>query len=344
MESPASNFYPVRISDIRSETEDVKTFFLAETPPYRAGQFLTILSPGGKERRSYSFSSDTGTDRYAAITVKRIHNGLMSRYMFDKARPGDTLQVSGPSGFFVLPENIDAYEQVFFMAAGIGITPVFSLIKSLLLNHPLVRVALIYSSRSITETVFYDQLQSLAATYKERFHIEYLFSTAADLSRARLNKLLLPKLIGEHLRTEKAKALFYVCGPFVYMRMVLLALEEAYISAENVKKENFNTAVIQQKFAPPDTGSHHVTIQYNGEQFHFNSAYPDTILSSAQKHNIALPYSCGNGICGTCAAQCIKGKVWHRNNEVLTEKELKAGLVLTCTGYPINGDVTLEIE
>jgi ferredoxin-NADP reductase len=339
-----SGFYPVLISGIRFETGDVKTFTLAKDIPYKAGQFLTLLSPNGKERRSYSFSSEPGTDRYPAITVKRVQNGLMSRYLFDVARPGDALYISDPSGFFVLPENIDAYEQVFFMAAGIGITPVFSLIKALLLNHPHIKVTLIYSSRSITGTVFYDELQLLAEKYKTTFRIEYLFSTAADLSHARLNKLLLPRMIDEYLYTDRSKALFYICGPFVYMRMVLLALEEAYIPAENIKKENFNTAVIQRRSVPPDTGSHHVSIQYKGKQFRFASAYPDTILSSAQKHGIALPYSCGNGICGTCAALCTSGKVWHRNNEVLTGKELKSGLVLTCTGYPVDGDVTLEIN
>lgn len=343
MDLRPADFHRVTISGIRPETSGVKTFILADTISYKAGQFLTILSPDGKERRSYSFSTEPAIDKYPAITVKRVNNGLMSRYLIDAIKPGDTVYVSDASGFFVLPDDMDAYEQVFFMAAGIGITPVFSLIKSLLLQHPHISVILVYSNRSITDTVFYEELEALKNQHAQ-FGIEYLFSTSPDLSRARLNKLMLPSILNEHLKTEKVKALFYVCGPFMYMRMVLLALEEAYIPAENIKKENFSTAAIRQKLAPPDTGSHNVTVSYRGQQFRFTSGYPDTILSSAQKQHIALPYSCENGICGTCAALCTRGKVWHRNNEVLTDKELKNGLILTCTGYPVDGDVTLEIN
>lgn len=340
----------IRISAIKQETENVKTFVLeqanGEQLDYAAGQFLTfIFNQGDKEeRRSYSFSSSPVMDEVASITVKRIPNGIYSRYFIDKAKVGDELYVMGAAGLFTLPDNIDDYEQIFLLAAGIGITPVYSIIKTLLHDRPGKKITLIYSNRTTEDAVFHTQLNILAAKYPESFRIEYLYSSSFNLGRARLSKWLLPTLLQEYAVTDKSKMLFYLCGPFSYMRMVVLSLEEQGINNSQIKKENFNTELPPSKLSiPPDTQQHQVKLYIQGKEYEFICKYPDTILNAAKKNSILLPYSCETGRCGSCAARCLQGKVWLSYNEVLTSTDLEKGITLTCTGYPINGDITLEI-
>ncbi|WP_276134634.1 flavin reductase family protein [Polluticoccus soli] len=337
-------FRLVQILDIHQETSDVKTFVLNEEMDYRAGQFLTVLSQDGNQRRSYSFSTAPGIDKNPAITVKRVANGVVSRHLIDELKPGDHISVSGPFGFFTLPDDMTSYRQVVLLAAGVGITPILSLLRSLLSEFPDVHTTLIYSNSSKKSAIFYSELQELEHLHPNKLVAEFLFSNSPNLLRARLNKQFLPELLHQHLKADNEKTLFYLCGPFPYMRMVQLALEEENVPAQNIKKENFNTSVITQKLEPPDKESHSVSITFKGERRVFETAYPDTILSSAKKAGLELPYSCENGICGSCVAQCTHGKVWHRNNEVLTDAELKKGLILTCTGYPVEGNIELTIK
>jgi ring-1,2-phenylacetyl-CoA epoxidase subunit PaaE len=341
------NYQALHITNIRQETNNVKTFVLEPSIPYKAGQFLTFVIDhhGKEERRSFSISSSPEANEPLTITVKRVDNGIYSRLLIDRAKAGDELYTSGAGGLFVLPDNISLYEQVFFFAAGIGITPVFSLIKTLLYTQPLLKIMLVYSNRNIKETVFYDELRSLQQKFSGSFKVEFLFSSSFDLSRARLSKQLLPVLLNEYAATTKEKMLFYTCGPFSYMRMVLLALEEQNISVNNVKKENFNTEVRPLiKAIPPDILPHKITVNKGMDTISFLSQYPSTILQAAKKNGYVLPYSCETGRCGSCAVKCVKGNVWMSNNEVLTAKDIEKQLILTCVGYPINGDIELDIH
>lgn len=346
----AAQYRPVRITAIKQEAPHVKTFTLAAIDglpiPYAAGQFLTFVfnRHGHEERRSFSFSSSPVIDEQLSVTLKRVANGAWSRYFIDDARVGDVLQTTGAAGLFTLPADAVHYHQVFFFAAGIGITPVYSLIKTILHTQPHLQVVLVYSNSAREEAVFYDELKTLLAQYPSRLKIEFLFSNAFNLSRARLSKWLLPALLKEYAEGLHNDTLFYLCGPFTYMRMVVITLEELGIPAGNVKKENFDTSRPVQRQMPPDTQPHRVTLHYNnGAQQTITCTYPDTILQSARLQGIALPYSCEAGRCGSCAALCTNGKIWLSYNEVLTEKDLAVGRTLTCVGHPIGGDADLYL-
>jgi len=213
-----------------------------------------------------------------------------------------------------------------------------------LLHTTTIPIVLIYSNSNREDTVFYHELQELLQLFPGSFKVEFLFSNAFNLSRARLNKELLPKLVDEYAIAEKQHLLFYTCGPHSYMRMVIYALEEYGVSGEQIKKENFNTeAKPVIKALPPDTESHSVTVHMGKETQTILVQYPDTILSAAKKHKIALPYSCETGRCGSCAAICKSGRVWMSYNEVLMDADLAKGLILTCLGYPIEGDVDIYL-
>ena len=338
------------ITSIREETPGVKTFTITyeDGSPisYNAGQFITFVFThhGKEERRSFSISSCPVLSEPLSFTVKRIDNGAYSRLLTDRASVGDKLYITGAAGLFIIPQNINTYKQIFFFAAGIGITPIFSLVKTLLHTQPEKQIVLIYSNRSREEVVFYNKLRALAEKFPNNFKIEFLYSTSFDLSRARLSKALLPILLNEYALVPKNEMLFYICGPFPYMRMVIWSLEEQGIHDKQIRKENFNTndrKVIQAE--PPDKTTHTATVKHNGKEYIFPVTYPDTILQAAKKVGLILPYSCEVGRCGSCAAICTKGKVWLSYNEVLMDNDLKHGSILTCVGHPVDGDITIEV-
>jgi ring-1,2-phenylacetyl-CoA epoxidase subunit PaaE len=280
-----------------------------------------------------------------SIGVKRIENGLLSRTLVDRAVIGDELITIGSGGLFILPDDIKNYKQIFFFAAGSGITPVYSLIKTALYAHPHLSLVLIYSNASPEKTVFLHQLKHLLKTFGFRFHIEFLFSTILELSRARLHRGLLLEFLAKYSAALYNETLFYICGPESYMRMCTYTLQEHDVPKDNIKREDFAINAVRKRDAsPPDKNAHNVFIQFNGQEIDVLVNYPDAILQSAKKQGIVLPYSCEAGRCGSCVAKCVKGKVWHSYNEVLTEKELQQGLVLTCVGHPVGGDVELRID
>ena len=347
-EIPDNLYKILTIQQIVDEAADFKSFVFKEGHQisYQSGQFLTLVHKTGDEeiRRSYSITSSPELHEPLAIGVKRIANGFFSRKLVDNARAGDFILTTGASGFFRLPEHIRLYRTIFFFAAGSGIAPIYSLIKTVLYAYPQIRIILIYSNQSVGTTVFYSSLKELESRFEKNLHIHFLFSSIFDLRRARLNR----ELLLEFLRTEQFdpdKTLFYTCGPPSYMRMIIFMLQEQGFPGAHIKKEDFNPARrFKPGLIPPDTGTHYVNLELQGHAHRFSVIYPDTILKAAQKQKISLPYSCETGKCGSCALRCVAGEVWLSNNEVLTEKELKQGLILTCVGHPVNGDIVLRFD
>ncbi|HEY0680450.1 MAG TPA: iron-sulfur cluster-binding domain-containing protein [Chitinophagaceae bacterium] len=340
-------FKKLRITRVIEETHDVKTFELeseGENISYLAGQYLTfVFTRNGQEiRRSYSLASSPVLQEPLAITVKRVQNGTVSRPLFDHAKAGDTLITTGPGGFFVLPDVLMHDQQLFFMAAGSGIVPVFSLIKTVLYLYPGLPVILIYSSRSEKDAIYYNELKALEARNSKSLRIEFLFSLSADLMKARLNQTLLQILLQQYSRATRENILFYTCGPFPYMRMIEIELQTIGFSASQIRKEQFNTIRPPVKILPPDTDAHEVEIRINEKKHLLKVQYPQTILEAAKKNGISLPYSCEVGKCGNCVATCLHGQVWMMYNEVLLNDETRKGLVLTCSGFPVGGDVILQ--
>jgi ferredoxin-NADP reductase len=345
-----SHFQTLTITQIKEEAPGVKTFVFggpdAESIIYKPGQYLTLVVLKGEQevRRSYSITSSPVVQEPLSIGVKRIANGVFSRHLIDQAQVGDQVLTIGAGGFFTLsPEMDQRVGQVFFWAAGSGITPIFSLLKTVLFGHPSVAVVLVYSNHSPQDTIFKQELDALAEQFPERLVLHYLFSTNPRLDQARLHKLLLEQLVLEYAVVPLSEILCYVCGPESYRRLCVYGLRELNVPRENIKQENFNSVKVAVKVEPPDTNPHLVTLLYRGKTFPLEVQFPDTILQAARKAKVYLPYSCETGKCGSCAAQCLEGTVWMSYNEVLTDKEVAKGLTLTCVGYPVEGDVVLQI-
>jgi ferredoxin-NADP reductase len=339
----------LRIAAIIPETSNTKRFVLEQLsgPEYRykPGQFLTLVFQGasGEERRSYSITSVAALNEPLSITVKRVENGAWSRHLIDHAQVGDELMCAGVSGMFVLPEDTSGYKQVFFLAAGSGISPVFALIKQILHSAPWLNVVLIYSNKSAADTIFYKDLIQLAEKSKGRLKIDFLFSSSNNLLKSRLNNSLLTSMLQQHQHALRPEILCYICGPLEYMDTVSITLLTEGIPRENIRKENFVVYHPETNREPEDKEPHEVRIRLSDDRVvAFTVQYPVSILQQAKKEGIHLPYSCESGQCGGCTARCTHGRVWIAYNEVLTDRELEQGLILTCQGFPVGGDIEIN--
>ncbi|NBW35409.1 MAG: ferredoxin--NADP reductase [Cytophagia bacterium] len=336
----------LKVKEIREETADTKSFVLENHQglAYQPGQFLTLVKKNlsGEIRRQYSFSSHPVLDPNPTITVKRITNGEISRWLFDEVKVGDALISNGASGFFTLPDNTQAFDTIVLLAAGSGITPLMSILKEVLHFKPHLKVVLIYSNHDEKSTIFLNTLRKLEDQFQERLRIEFLFSNAKNLMRARLGKSILEELLHLYIK-QPLKTLAYVCGPLDYRQMAVVTLIAYGIPTTQVFKEVFHTPPARQQALPPETNKHKVFISFKNETHNIEVQYPTSILKAASVNGLELPYSCEAGRCGACAATCTKGEVWMQRNEVLTDADLAKGRILTCTGFPINGDILIQI-
>ncbi|AKD03948.1 ferredoxin--NADP reductase [Pontibacter korlensis] len=346
-EISATDHYTLTITGIRQEAPDFKTFQLEPDKPleYKAGQYLTLVHTDKERdiRRSYSITSSPALQEPLSIGIKRIENGFFSRRLVDDVKIGDKVYAAGAAGLFILPDDLRPYRQVFLLAAGSGITPILSLLKTLLYTHPDVAVTLIYSNSSPSRAIYKEELEQLATAFPERLHIEFLFSNSPDLARARLYKDLLQQFVSQLAIAPLDQVLFYLCGPNSYMRMCFWVLRQVGVPDQNIRRENFNTTKAAVKQMPPDTKAHEVIVTYRGKEQKLRVEYPTTILRAALKAGIPLPYSCEAGKCGNCTARCTSGEIWMSYNGVLTERDLQKGLTLTCVSYPVGGDASLEL-
>jgi len=336
----------LKVEAIKWETPDTATFYLrninGEKIAYQAGQFITLIFAHHHDeiRRSYSLSSSPD-EELLSITVKRIENGEISRFLLTKTKVGDIWTALPPAGRFILPQHNKAGDICYF-AAGSGITPVYAHLKYLLSQSGKSKITLIYSSSNATSTLFYHEVNSLASAHPERLTVVYLFSEIGAC-RKRLNNELVISLVDQYLKYNRDTALFFICGPFVYMRMVRLTLIYMGFTDAQIRKENFVletvTVPTETKLYPPKI----IKLKFRHTEYDVAVGENQTILQAALQNNITVPYSCKAGICSSCTAICKSGKVEMTVNDVLTDTDLKHHCILTCTGHPVSDDVVIEI-
>ena len=349
----------LRVVHIHPETTDTTSYFLepvdGKTVQYRAGQFLTLIlehRDGGSHdgrlnrhevRRSYSLSSIPGEP--LRLTIKRVQNGEISRYLHDTLRVGHILTSLQPAGRFTLDENQPG--DIVMLGAGSGIIPLFALLKQTLLSNPTRRVSLLYSNTNERTIIFRTELDELHRQFADRFRLLHLLSNPADGwqgLRGRLNNVMLERLLPQLIGSSKHETTrFYVCGPSDYMRMSQFTLVFSGFRPDQIRRENF--VVESVVITPPPTTAQDRTIRikFRGRDVEIEVPAYKSILQAALDEGISLPYSCRGGRCSTCAARCLSGSVHMTINDVLTEHDLANGWVLTCTGYPESDDVVIEL-
>jgi ring-1,2-phenylacetyl-CoA epoxidase subunit PaaE len=339
-----------KVVQVRPETREAISYVLepvdGKPVQYEAGQFLTILIDHHDHelRRSYSMSSTPGVDEHLSITVKRKVNGAVSRYIQVTWREGTVFNTIAPTGIFRIDTDAGLQRNFFFVAAGSGIVPVFSLLKKVLHFEPLSRIVLIYQNFDEDRIIFHNALLELQQQFGNRFTRIDLLSNPKNSRTApkRLNNALLEQLIiAASIREEMRNTFFYTCGPLLFMKMVEFTVRVMGFEGDQIRKENFTIETIPVPRFVMEPVPRAVTVHYGKETFRFTSTYPSNILQSALNNHISLPYSCRAGRCSSCVARCLSGSVKMSVNDVLTEKDLLDGLVLTCVGFA-ETDVELQ--
>ncbi|HTJ10917.1 MAG TPA: iron-sulfur cluster-binding domain-containing protein [Dinghuibacter sp.] len=328
----------LRVTGRTNETHDTVTFRLApvEGPlaAYVPGQFLTLVF--GAVRRSFSLTSYPG-DSFYAITVKRKVNGEVSRFLQDHIFVGSVLEALPPAGRFTFTRS-DRVRDIGFIAAGSGIAPIIGLIRQALGEESGSHIWVIDQNHSEKDVIFDEELAG-HEVWLDRVSLLSAPESHAVMPR-RLNNANLETLVRELTHHDPADSLIFCCGPEALMRMAKFTLITMGFRAEQIRQEHF---VIDAPPHPPlmDASPHRVGITMHGERHAFDVAYPANILQAALAHHIPLPYSCRGGRCSSCAVRVLSGRVVMSINDVLTEKDLAEGWVLTCTGYAAT-DVELE--
>ncbi|QOI98692.1 MAG: ferredoxin--NADP reductase [Flammeovirgaceae bacterium] len=357
-EENAQHYFDLQVKNIIQETKDAITIVFEQPASgkisYKAGQFLTLIVPmGGKEvRRAYSLCSSPFVDNDLAVTVKRVDNGLMSNWLPDNLKVGNTLKVMEPMGQFTTEFNKERKRHLIMFAGGSGITPMMSIIKSILTQEPESMCSLIYCNRDIDSIIFKDELAKWETNYQGRLHVIHVLDNAPmnwQGYSGLLNHEMLVKLFERIPNWGIDKTTYLMCGPEGMMKNVETLLAQQNIPKEKIFKESFVQGTIDKEkkqevqVTAGEAKAREVTIRYDGQEYKIMVEPNRAILETALDQGIDLPYSCQSGLCTACRGKAVSGKVKLDEEEGLSQAERDAGYVLTCVGHPLTDDVVIEI-
>lgn len=355
-------FHPLVVADKRRETRDSVRLTidipseLREEFTFRAGQHLPfqIEKDGRKIRRTYSICSEQ--DSFPLQVGIRIQSdGQFSQYVDHVLNAGDSIEVMRPNGQFHV--DLDSEHRKFYLgfAAGSGITPVLSIMASILKYEPLSRFALFYGNRKQSTTMFIDDLYALKNRYPERLQLHFLFSQEEqefDVASGRLDGPKVNELY-THFCPEIPDEVF-VCGPDSMIETVGEALGELSVEATKLHSERFGAprkaqaATSQQAASEGDPATNdlaRVTVVMDGHKKSFSMPHAGSnIVDAAAKEGVDLPYSCKGGVCATCRTHVRDGEVRMAVNYGLEPWEVEAGFVLACQSEPVSNEIVLDYD
>lgn len=310
---------------------------------YRPGQFLTLRIPSdqcGSVARCYSLSSSPYTDPALKVTVKRTVDGYASHWVCDNLAPGDTVEVLPPSGIFT-PSSLD--NDLLLFAAGSGITPVISIVKSALAKGS-GQVMLVYANRDENSVIFASELRALAEANPERLVLVHWLETLEGLPTA------------ERMRTLAApfaEREAFICGPQPFMKAVRTALRGLDLPKDRVHVERFvslggnpfERATAAAPTAEEEAlGPASLTVELDGATREFAWPRNEKLLDFLLDQGLDAPYSCREGACSACACRLVSGEVRMINNDVLEDVDLEEGIRLACQSLPVTDDVSISYE
>ena len=348
-----SSFHKLQIKEVIQETDNAVSIVfhvpaeLQSLYQFLAGQYVNLkLTLDGQEiRRAYSVCSSPKSGELR-IAIKSVQDGHFSKFANANLRAGDFLDVSKPEGKFIFEPDNEKQKNYAGFAAGSGITPVMSILKSVLESEPKSTFVLVYGNKSPKETIFHNELHELQLKYVGRFFVHYVFSQAkADgelfgrIDKSTVNFVLNNK------HKEKAFDKFYLCGPEAMINLVSSVLKEENISETDIKFELFSSSSTKESIQiESNSGTSKIEMLVDDTLTTFQMSQKQTILEAALKQGIDAPYSCQGGICCSCLARIKKGTAEMKKNSVLTDNEIAEGLILTCQAYPTSDDVYVDYD
>lgn len=359
--SAAPQFHDLTVSRIDAEATGAValTFHIPEalrsTFAFQAGQFLTLRATidGQDVRRSYSICSPTRLLHDKGdlqVGIRPVDGGVFSNWAAQQLKAGDTLRVMPPDGRFVV-QRPRALHRVGF-AAGSGITPILSIMASTLEEQPESKFTLVYGNQRMASVMFNEALQDLKDRFADRLTLIHILSRQAQevpLLEGRIDGDKVRAIIDALLPVKSMDEVF-VCGPEGMIEATEAALLQAGVPANRVHTERFtsSTPVAARKTTASSTGTTRETIQLrivlDGKPYDMTMGPDDHVLDVALNNGLDLPYSCKGGVCCTCRAKVMEGKVAMSKNFTLEPWEMEQGFVLSCQAKPTTAHVVVSFD
>ncbi|MEO7938569.1 MAG: 1,2-phenylacetyl-CoA epoxidase subunit PaaE [Burkholderiaceae bacterium] len=354
-----TRFHSLQVEQVEPATRDAFTVTFALPPElasafvYLQGQYLTLRTRLGGEdvRRSYSICSAV-QDQRLRVAIKRVHGGVFSNWAAEHLRAGVVVDVMPPQGQFHLPLQPEARRHVLAFASGSGITPVLSIVKSVLLAEPHSRVTLVYGNRSSGSVMFKEELEDLKDLYLGRFNLVWIMSRESqdiDLFNGRIDYDKVTSLLTRWIDPADVDAAF-ICGPQDMMQATAQALKDKGVPGARIKTELFGTLLDDGRVRLPRApvhGNAQCTVQVvlDGTRRSFvMDKNTDNLVDAGIKAGLEMPFSCKGGVCSTCRALVVEGEVDMDVNFALEDYEVARGFVLCCQSYPVSDTLLIDFD
>ena len=346
-------FKKLTVKEIFKETESAVSISfdipaeLSSDFKFIAGQYITIrITIDGKEiRRSYSICSSPESKEFC-VMVKEVQNGVFSNYATKKLKAGAVLEVSPPEGKFILQTATSHQSNYVAFAAGSGITPVMSMIKSVLFKEIHSTFVLVYGNKTAEDTIFKAEIDNLLTQYPERFFVTYIFSKKIfdNAILGRINKSVVNLILKDKFKNTSFDG-FYLCGPEEMIDAVTATLKENDVPLSRIHFELFTSTYTSGAITSKNLdGNTSITVVLDDEETTFEMSKKKLILTAALDEDVDAPYSCQGGICSSCLARIKEGEATMRQNNILTDKEVAEGLILTCQANPTTPILVVDYD
>lgn len=358
-------FHSLKVSRIIRETGQASSVYfqvpndLEDSYRYKAGQYLTLKFDinGKEERRSYSLCTSPLEDEIG-VNIKRVKKGIVSNYINDNLKKGDEVEVMTPDGSFTIETAESKQRDFYFFASGSGITPVISMIKTILEEEPKSTCHLLYGNNNEETVIFSNELDKLSEKYKGQFiyrqtlsqpkrekqgGLKGLFSKGKMTWTGwvgRIDKAKVDQFLGAHPK-QSIEAHYFVCGPGAMIDTIIDHLEGLKIDSKFLHTERF----VSSMSSSSSTGvSAKVKVHLADKEYNIVVPADKTILDALIDEKVDAPYSCTSGACSTCVAKVHSGEVSMDVCYALDDSEVKAGYILTCQARPQSDEVELTFE
>jgi len=354
----ATQFYPLKVVGIDKPIKHATTITfevpsqLEEAFQFYPGQYLNIkFRVKGKEaRRCYSLNSCPYTDQLLQVTVKRVKGGLVSNYVNDQLKVGDTLDVMVPDGRFYASVDKEEYKTYFLFAAGSGITPIFSILQSVLTVTTYSSVYLFYGNKNQNTIIFKEKLDELEKQYPQRLKVVHTLSEPKVWTvwkqwkgrKGRIDPKDVEWFISNHPPTAQ-DAQYFICGPGSMNLSIRKALIGMDVPEERIHIEQFGGAV-EALSGDINAVDAEVSVNLFGQPHELFVPKGQTILEVLKEAKADPPYSCESGVCGSCMAKVVKGKAEMKACMALDDDEVAEGMILTCQALPTEAKVEVIFE
>lgn len=348
-----ADFHPLKIKDIERITPNAVTIAfeipesLYSTFAYNAGQYITIEKElkGAKLRRAYSvcIAPEKGELK---VGIKKTPDGTFSRYANLELHKGDILEVHPPEGRFTFIPDPSKERHIVAFAAGSGITPIMSIMHSVLRDEPKSTFSLVYGNKSLTETMFHPDILDLIKKYPERLHVQFVYSQTQepDAMFGRIEKSTVNFILKNKFKGTTFDA-FYLCGPEEMIHSVSDTLVAGGIEKNRIKYELFTSPVTENEDQPVVAdGKATISVTVDDDETTFVMDKKDRILDAVLKNDIDAPYSCQGGVCSSCIARLTKGEATMVQNQILTDGEIAEGLILTCQAIALSDEIAIDYD